>query len=132
VNIGWKLGAVAALALSVLLLIALFIIGGQRNEARRDRDAATQRVAVLTADLSTCRNSVATLGEAVKNQGQSIQNAEAVATLERDLGQSRVAAAQATSKKLQGDVAYLQKLLKGADAPKSCQEGLNAIRANRR
>lgn len=131
-SIGWKLGAVVALALSVLLLIALFIIGGQRNEARTQRDSAIARASALAADLSSCQGNVASLASSIKDQGASIERSEAKAKAERDLGNARYAAAEAANKKLREDVAYYKSLLDGQDAPKTCEEGLNAIRANRR
>lgn len=131
-NIGWKLSTAAALALSLVLLVALFIIGGQRNEARRDRDAANIKVSVLTADLSTCRGNVSTLEGSLKRQGQSIADAERAAQNERDLGQARITTVQAQNKTLLAEVAKIRALLTGAATPQSCAEGINALRASRR
>lgn len=124
-NIGWKIGTAAALALSLVLLASLFIVGGQRNEARRDRDAALARVELLTSNVST-------LERAIESQGRSIADAEKAAQSERDLGQARIAAVQAQNKTLLADVGKIRSLLSGASTPQSCVEGINALRNSRR
>lgn len=127
-NIGWKIGTGAALALSLALLVGLVMIIGQRNEARRARDAALIEVARLAGDNATLRGNQATLQAGIDTQNRAVIDLATAARARQEAGVRALRAAQGQTRQLLAQNGVLHDII-NRTKPETCDATFDAARA---
>lgn len=122
-------GVLAALVL-VLVCVSL-LVAGQRNEARRQRDAALSTVRSLTADLSTCRGNTATLQVGIDAQNLAVDQLRQDAARRQETGARALQSAQATTRALAEQNRVLHAIIQ-TTKPETCDATFDAARAGLR
>lgn len=117
-NLGWKVGAIGAVALN--LVIGFFMISAQieRDAVEKQRDqlqlAINDPVTGYVARLTTAQNNVATLKKEVERQNETIRNNAALAAERLARTKAELALAQRESSRLQKQVdAFLAQKIEG-------------------
>lgn len=128
IGVGWKIGTGAALALCLALLVAVLLVAGQRNEARRARDSAVATVGVLAADLSTCRANTSTLQAGIDAQNRAVADLAEAARRRKELGEQAVQAAQSATRELLAQNRVLREII-NREKPETCDATFDAARA---
>ncbi len=125
----WKIAAVVLLSLVLLLAGYLVSALSQRNDARRERDAAVATAADLRTTLAVCRSNVAGLAEAVAEQGEAVLRAQEQGASEQEAGRQALEAVQQRNADLVESVGVLRRLLASGAAPTTCEGGWDAFRS---
>jgi len=118
-------GVLAALVLA--LVCVSLLVAGQRNEARRQRDAALSTVATLTADLSTCRGNTKTLQGGIDAQNRAVADLAEAARIRQETGARALQAAQSTTRTLTEQNRVLHAIIQTTH-PETCDATFDAAR----